>query len=410
MADPRIICTCPGRHPWRDAGHDDPVELTTTPAHAALAARPPLAVARRAVTARRAHASRWFAEEHPKDLIVLHYTEGGLPTWWDTCTARWSKDAPGTAPTVPVGVGSTSLGVGRDGAIVEYFPPSCWSHHATAGSAVHRRSIGIELANLGWAFDLAAGGHRTRCAQVKTLEGFVEVAALPPDVRRVLPAHYAQVQWGGPKAVRAWHGYPDAQLAALADLVDALCATFDIPRMILPLEARLAELWPRGSGAGVARGIVCHANFVHAQPDASEKWDVGPAFPWERLALMIGATVAPVGASTVYAASAGAPTEARLVTEAARADIRRLEEQLTFLGFACGRADGVIDAMTRAGVSRFQAAHADRHAVDGVITRGLVEHVERMARARGWTPPPVTVTAPTSLDDVRRRRALLHDI
>lgn len=425
VAAGRAVCTCGAGHAWRAAGHDDPPELAGSDAHAQAAAAPPFAGAGgRAVRRELAHATRWFAEPQQKDLIVLHYTEGGLPGWWGTCNVTWSSRAPAVAPKPVLGVGSTAFGVGRDGALVEYYPPACWSHHATGGTAVHRRSIGIELANLGWGFEVprAGGGPllRTRCASNVDPAGFVPVGALPADALEDLPRHFREVAWDGPRRITHWHAYPDAQVDALADLVGGLCDAFGIPRLLLPPHARLAELWPRGAGAGVARGIVCHANFVQRQPDCSEKWDLGPAFPWARFAARLGATTAPVGGQTVYLArpAAGMPLEARLVSEASCPAVRRLERQLTFLGFPCGRPDGVVDAETREGVRRFQRAEGLPD--DGLITDALHARVAARYAERGGPAAERELQAareaaalaargPLSILEQRRARALLRD-
>ena len=400
MADAQIRCGCPAAHPWRAQGIDDPEELTPSPAHEALASRPPIVVPGRDVTQRTAHASRWFAEENPqKRLIVLHYTEGGLPSWWSQCNATPVRDAAGdvTGAAVPTGLGATSLGVGRDGSIVQYYPPECWNHNSTAGVAVHKRAIAIELANLGWAFEEREGErvtYRTRCARLEDRSGFLDWDELPRENVTNLPDHFRRVPWGsGTREVACWHGFPDAQIDALADLIRALCQTYGVPQRFLPAAERFQTLWPRGSGGAGHEGIVSHVNFVQDQPGLSPKWDIGPAFPWGRLAARLQAAEAPVGRQTVFQAPTRpdrTPVAASLVLESSLAALRQLEERLNAMGFDCGAADGIVDGRTRDGVRAFQAATG--LPVDGRITAALRaavlrEYTLREASGRLMRPP-----------------------
>jgi N-acetyl-anhydromuramyl-L-alanine amidase AmpD len=70
--------------------------------------------------------------------------------------------------------------------------------------------------------------------------------------------------------------YPDAQVDAVAALVRELCEKFSIPATLPALAGRFdCDV----NGFAGYKGICSHANF------RQDKWDIGPAFPWDRLGL-----------------------------------------------------------------------------------------------------------------------------
>jgi N-acetyl-anhydromuramyl-L-alanine amidase AmpD len=70
--------------------------------------------------------------------------------------------------------------------------------------------------------------------------------------------------------------FPDAQMDAVARLVHSLCDRFAIPRQLPAAAQRLAFDAQAFQGF---KGVATHANF------RADKWDVGPAFDWDRLGL-----------------------------------------------------------------------------------------------------------------------------
>ena len=70
--------------------------------------------------------------------------------------------------------------------------------------------------------------------------------------------------------------FKDAQVDAVGALVRTLCEQFSIPPT-LPPSKRQFEFDP--TGFATFRGVCTHANYRR------DKWDIGPAFPWERLGL-----------------------------------------------------------------------------------------------------------------------------
>jgi hypothetical protein len=69
--------------------------------------------------------------------------------------------------------------------------------------------------------------------------------------------------------------FPDTQVDAVATLVRGLCERFAI-RPTLPPDRLRFECDPPTFAS--YQGVCSHANF------RTDKWDIGPAFPWERLA------------------------------------------------------------------------------------------------------------------------------
>jgi N-acetyl-anhydromuramyl-L-alanine amidase AmpD len=411
--EPVVRCTCPAPHGWRAYGKDDPEGTEPSAAHDALAAAAAFAGTEarpleRTVAKHTVHHTRWVAEEHPKDLIVLHFTAGPghwLPSsYWGKCNVSWWAPAEGAEAADPVkgypGVGSTAFGIGRDGRIEQYYPPQCWNHHASGGSAVHRRSIGIELANLGWVIEMTDGdgnilGYRACCSPrpmwatwdelpADLRDEMVPAEAVNSDAALHLTRHFKEIAWpiergGEPITHRIayWHTYSRAQIDSLIDLVDALCDAYGIPRRALPEDQRFREMWQCGAGCTFS-GIVSHMNFIQgAIPGrAGAKWDPGPAFPWDEFLHGIGA---PVGQITRYwsqAVRAGAIREATLLEEAASSQVRLLEQRLNLMGHSCGSADGIRDELTRRGIRSFQERHGME--ADGEITVELLEKVDEV--------------------------------
>jgi N-acetyl-anhydromuramyl-L-alanine amidase AmpD len=197
--------------------------------------------------------SEYYAREFRKDLIVLHFTAGA--------TAR---SAVNTWRSNPEHV-ATAYVVDLDGTIYEVFPPQYWAYHLgiKGGTPLERRSIGIEIANVG------------------PLQSDAENASVlnwwPKNWRqkyctREESDRYVEATFRGKKYFAR---YANAQLDAVGRLVRYLCDRFDIERR-LPSSADRLCCDPTFAGY---KGIATHVNF---RPD---KWDVGPAFDWERLGL-----------------------------------------------------------------------------------------------------------------------------
>ena len=200
--------------------------------------------------------SQYVGEETPKDLVVLHFTAGtsarsALQTWM----ANDARIA--TAYVLDV-----------DGTVYELFDPRFWAFHlgikgaANANFRHDRRSVGIEIANAG-PLKLSGdrlcwwpGEYTTECCKVADRERYVKASFRGFD-------HYV--------------AYTEAQYGALGPLVAHLCERFSIPRRLPSIakrtQADVTDYFKDFSG------IASHQNF------RSDKFDVGPAFDWQRLSI-----------------------------------------------------------------------------------------------------------------------------
>ena len=195
---------------------------------------------------------QFFAQEFPKDLLVLHFTAGQ--------SARSAYD---TWRATPLQV-ATAYIVDTDGTIYECFSPRAWAYHlgvtgtASANWKHDKRSIGIEIANPGplvidkanpqqlnwWPADFST--------KWCTLAETTKYVAVP--YRGF--SHFAAV--------------PSCQTDAVTALVDHLCHTFSIPK-VLPAVAQQTEF--DMSFFNAFKGIATHQNF------RKDKSEIGPAFP-----------------------------------------------------------------------------------------------------------------------------------
>ena len=200
-------------------------------------------------------ASFYYREETPKSRIVLHYTAGYLKG--DIATL--------TTPGYHV---STPFVVARDGTIYNLWPSKYWSYHLGKGAKggnerMSRSGVGIEVSNLGW---LTRKGDELHTAYSK---------ASRPDVycRVDEEAFYTKL----PKKYRGYEyfaTYTEEQYRSVIGLVRFLTARYGIPREFLPVSRRYQVL----DDVASFRGITSHVNYRE-----DGKWDIGPAFDWERV-------------------------------------------------------------------------------------------------------------------------------
>lgn len=194
----------------------------------------------------------FYPEVVEKDLVVLHFTSG-----------QSSQSAFDTWMNNPEHV-ATAYIVDPDGTVYEIFDPSYWAFHlGVKGTSVHdRRSVGIEIANVG------------------------PLKPPPADPNRL---NWWPKDWGTPwchldeadryvrstyRGITYYASFPHPQVEAVSRLVAHVCERFGIPKTIPPRSRRgecdLAYFSPR-------KGVVAHQNF------RQDKWDIGPAFDWDRL-------------------------------------------------------------------------------------------------------------------------------
>lgn len=185
----------------------------------------------------------YWERKHKKDLIILHFTAGYT---WRSAYETFRK--PGRT--------ATSFIVDVDGAVYQLFDPEFWSYHiGVAGRAGEnfrhdKRSIGVEIVNIGPVW--RRNGQWVDYVG-KRYTGDSVVAGKNRD------AH------GGVK-------FPAQQVRAVCLLVRWLMGQFDIPPVI-PADFTSFQL------PAIARfkGVATHQMFRR------DKYDLGPAFPFEEL-------------------------------------------------------------------------------------------------------------------------------
>jgi N-acetyl-anhydromuramyl-L-alanine amidase AmpD len=201
------------------------------------------------------HSSDYFFDERPpKNLVVLHYTQGWI--WGDIPTL--------TTDHFHV---SVAFVVARSGIVYRLFPEDRWSFHlgreqdVTGGSEFNsRRSIAIEVSNVG---PLALAGNdlkfvgKTYCTTAET------------DFYQKLASPYRGHQY--------FATFTGEQYTAVSALLDQIKATYGIARSFLPQEKRFAP-FESEPAADAYKGIASHVNY---RPTG--KTDIGPAFNWAKI-------------------------------------------------------------------------------------------------------------------------------
>jgi N-acetyl-anhydromuramyl-L-alanine amidase AmpD len=190
-----------------------------------------------------------------KDLVVLHFTAGASAR---SAFTTWLNNPERVA---------TAYIVDPDGTVYEVFDPTQWAFHlGIKGSrGVHdRRSVGIEIANVGPLKPSPEDPDRLNWWPNNWGS---------PWCRREETAKYVHASFRG---IDDFAAFPDPQVDAVARLVRHLCDRFSIPKTIPP-GSRRSECDVAFFGS--FKGVATHQNFRR------DKWDIGPAFPWERLGL-----------------------------------------------------------------------------------------------------------------------------
>jgi LysM repeat protein len=195
-------------------------------------------------------AKEFVGEVTPKDLLIIHFTAGQ--------TARGAFD---TWVANPVRV-ATSYIVDADGTIFETFDPSHWAFHLGVATPQERRSIGIEIANVG-PLRLAPGDS-------KTLNWW------PSDFgkkwcRLDETAKYVKSPYRG---FDFYASFPEEQVQATVALTHWLCDRFGIKKTLPAASKRMT--FDAAHFAGY-KGVAAHHNY---RPD---KFDTGPAFDLDKL-------------------------------------------------------------------------------------------------------------------------------
>lgn len=204
----------------------------------------------------------YFDAAHPKQRIVIHYTAGNLKSDIGTLTKQAFHV-------------SVPFVIARDGTVYQLFSSRFWSGHigkgvGNTGNAQDKCTIGIELSNYGWLTE--RGGDLETCySRQRRSDGTTG----PADVYCAVTENTAYQQLQTPFRRQSFYAtYTEAQYQSLIILLRYLTAKYAIPRQFLPEALR----YETTNEVAAFRGIVSHVNYR-----SDGKWDIGPAFDWEKL-------------------------------------------------------------------------------------------------------------------------------
>ena len=206
----------------------------------------------------------YYAVEHTKERIVLHYTAGQIRSDLSTLT-RHSYHV------------SVPFVIARDGTIYQLFSSRYWSGHIgkglgniETGNAEDKKSIGIELSNYGFLTE-KDGNLETCYSRLKDKNG----KPGPVDIYCSLTETEAYQKLSKPFRGQMYYAtYTDSQYESLIILLRYLTKQYNIPRKFLPEDIRFTTTEQTLS----FKGIVSHINY---RKDG--KWDLGPAFEWNKV-------------------------------------------------------------------------------------------------------------------------------
>jgi len=196
----------------------------------------------------------YYHEKNTKTQIVLHFTVGYLKG----DIAALSRN------NVHI---STPFVIARNGKIINLWSSAYWSYHlgkAAIGGNTNgsKRTIAIEISNIGFLKRIGD--------KLVTVYSDNDVYCDISDTQfyTKLDIPYRGEQY--------FATYTDQQYNSLLQLLQYLTAEYDIPIAFLPEDKRYdvvneAELVN-------FRGVTSHVNYR-----SSGKWDIGPAFDWEKI-------------------------------------------------------------------------------------------------------------------------------
>lgn len=195
-----------------------------------------------------------------KDKVVLHFTVGNIRSDIDVMT----RPRPGYARYRE----SVPFILARDGTVYQLFKSSYWSHHlgkGTIGGNVEKSksSIAIEISNYG---PLILRGDKLETVYSRKERRDVYCSIDEKDKYMKLATPFKGYQY--------FARFTDEQYEQLIVLLRYLTATYDIPRNFLSESQRFKA----NEYTADFKGIVTHLNFRK-----TGKWDIGPAFDWERV-------------------------------------------------------------------------------------------------------------------------------
>jgi N-acetylmuramoyl-L-alanine amidase len=207
--------------------------------------------------------SFFYRTEAKKERIVLHYTAGYLKGDIGALTATNTHV-------------STPFVIARDGTILNLWASKYWSYHLGQGAQggnekMSRTGIGIELSNIGW---LTRDGSDLVTYFSRPASRDVYCTLDQRELYHEVPAYRGYTYFATHTA---------AQYESLVKLLRFLSATYSIPLAFLAESERYGVV----QNVSGFRGVTSHVNYR-----AQGKWDIGPAFEWERVIRGCGGRVA----------------------------------------------------------------------------------------------------------------------
>ncbi len=201
--------------------------------------------------------SFYYAQAVAKKRIVVHFTAGYLK---GDMAALTKKDNHVSTPFV----------VARDGTIYQLFSSKYWSYHLGKGAQggnteMSKSSVAIELSNVAYL--------REKDGNLVDPYGGLYCTLAETEAYTTLATPY--------RGHKRFATFTDAQYVSLIDLLRYLTATYNIPAAFLPEKTR-CDVCP---DVTTFKGITTHANY---QPESYGKWDIGPAFDWNRVMGALG--------------------------------------------------------------------------------------------------------------------------
>lgn len=198
----------------------------------------------------------YYPDGQTKEAIVLHFTVGFLPG--DLATLV-EQDSHMSVPFV----------VGRNGVAYQLFSSKYWSYHLGRGALGgntygSKRTIAIELSNIG---PLARVGnelqsvYKQKYCSISEKQFYVE-----------LEEPYREYKY--------FATFTDKQYTCLKSLIAYLCNRYGIPNKFMDEDKRY-DLFASEDEAKIFKGICSHVNYR-----GYGKVDIGPAFEWDKIALI----------------------------------------------------------------------------------------------------------------------------
>lgn len=198
--------------------------------------------------------SFFYKQEFSKNQIVLHFTAGYLKGDIGTLT----KD--NYHVSVP-------FVLGRDGVIFNLWSSKFWSYHLGPGAIggnteMSKKTIAIEISNIGY---------------LKKINDYLVSSYNNTDIYCMLSEteYYTHIQ-DEFRGHQYFASFTDQQYSSIISLLQYLTDKYNIPKSFLPEDKRYEVLTQ--AEATTFKGITSHVNYR-----ASGKWDIGPAFDWERV-------------------------------------------------------------------------------------------------------------------------------